>query len=50
MQRWEVGLGYSFRDGVIGKIVRQDVRREHLDPANPSSHDFFWATQLVLSF
>ncbi len=50
VQRWEVGLGYSFRDGVIGKIVRQDVRREHLDPANPSSHDFFWATQLELSY
>jgi hypothetical protein len=49
VKRIEFGVGYHFRDGVIGKVIRQDIRVEHQAPAT-SSHDYFWGAQLSLSF
>ncbi len=49
VERWESGLGFYFWDGVVGKVIRQDVRKERLGTPG-RSHESFWATQLSLSF
>ncbi len=48
IQRWEWGIGYYLHDGVIAKVLRQDIRVEHLNA--PDSVNHFWATQLSVSF
>jgi hypothetical protein len=50
IQRWEYGVGYHFSDGVIGKLIRQDVQVTHdfHTPGTVSEH--FHAIQLSISF
>ena len=50
VQRWEYGLGYHLRDGVIAKFIRQDVRAEQSYPDERTAHEHFHAIQLSVSF
>lgn len=50
IQRWEYGFGYSFRDGVIGKVIRQDVRVRQDYPQAGTASEHFHAVQLSISF
>jgi hypothetical protein len=50
IQRWEYGVGYHFRDGVIGKLIRQDVRVTHDFHTRGTASEHFHAIQLSISF
>lgn len=50
VRRTEVGLGYTFRDGVTGKIVRQDFWEKDLDAGGSYEREGFFGAQLGFYF
>jgi hypothetical protein len=50
VRRAEVGLGYVFRDGVTGKLVRQDFWEKDLNGTGTYSRLGFFGAQLSLYF